>query len=853
MNEGYYSGFGVNFVMVEMQRNNTELEEGEAFYCYKDDDDDNIDLDSLSYIIVDGMQACIFILPDERIQHVLGHFRKEFEGGIFPERLGAKFGDYGSFLPTYERSPRWQSCPKDPEKHHSSQKFPSNIHMAAAFYNSKAPSNMPPSMRLGTASHKVLASQDTRVTSVNNTGISLNKVAEKCSLKDDCTNKSKKLTDQRMLISQIKVKSDSLAKKNAEIYSGLGLDDSPSSSTENSHKESEDMPRVSQDSPVESPATIVQVEDVFYFYETLKDMLSSGVLISPLHDSLLYLIRKEKSFRDRRPISSLNGHQEHYSMSTDESDSVAGDSHLLKKRKVTVIDQSEKHHMNGNCSDNDMTLHMKKRLGNRTPDRKDFLSNDLRRTPLSSSICDGEMAEVTGKAIEVFKEVNKNGVECRMVSTEAVKEISLESISDQDFDKIEKQNTGSSFTKKVSADPKNISNCNTSAISKRIKSDEMKYKVDQDTQKCDTNQTKVKSERKNESKGEQGPRKVVTDAEKDIFGTSNNVMVNDRKFTSIGVTSSKSKMHKVKSLKDNKVRDCDRGSPKRKPQRKVDGIDPTDGPPLNKATVNCNLNHVEKNASRVKVKERASGNKVVNQLTAAPCAKDTPGAFPDAENKPTSEMVLSSSAGAPQLIEEDWVCCDICQKWRLLPMGLKPDQLPEKWLCSMLYWLPGMNRCSISEEETTKALYALYQMPIFEGQSNMQIDATGPEIGVKSVDTLQLCPIHKKPSSDVMLDQGRKKQGSNEKAKSGINSDRHQLSNTEKNNAQESVKNRSLNDMNEWPAGSKRMKKSNSQNLSRLNNLIEEKNSHKTKEYRMNGEYANVVVKSVQVTQIRLD
>lgn len=31
---------------------NIEFEEGEAFFCYKDDDDDdNTDLDSLSYIV----------------------------------------------------------------------------------------------------------------------------------------------------------------------------------------------------------------------------------------------------------------------------------------------------------------------------------------------------------------------------------------------------------------------------------------------------------------------------------------------------------------------------------------------------------------------------------------------------------------------------------------------------------------------------------------------------------------------------------------------------------------------------------------------------------------------------------
>lgn len=34
-----------------------------------------------------------------------------------------------------------------------------------------------------------------------------------------------------------------------------------------------------------------------------------------------------------------------------------------------------------------------------------------------------------------------------------------------------------------------------------------------------------------------------------------------------------------------------------------------------------------------------------------------------------------------------WVCCDKCQKWRLLPLGTSDEGLPEKWVCSMLDWL----------------------------------------------------------------------------------------------------------------------------------------------------------------------
>ncbi|XP_061349135.1 cysteine-tryptophan domain-containing zinc finger protein 7-like [Gastrolobium bilobum] len=798
-----------------------EFEEGEA-YCYKHVDD-NIDLDSLSYI-------------DERIQHVLGHFRKDFEGAVSAKHLGPKFGDYGSFLPTCERSPPFRSHTKTPQRHYSSTKSPSNLHMETAFHNSKAPSNMP-LMRLGTASHNAHPFHNLRGPSVDvsvkkDAGISSNAVMEKCTSKDDCANKSENSTDQRTL----KLRINMLAKDKAAIYSGLGLDNSPSSSMGNSPEESEGLPLVSQETPEKSPTGIVQVMTSF--------TIPGGVLISPLHDSLLYLIRKENVIGDSRPMSSCNGHQEHFSVSTDESDSLVGDRHLLKKRKVGMVGQSEKQHTNDNCSENDMTLHMKKRLGNSTPDRKEFLSYDLKCTPLSSSIGDaGETVEYSGKAFEVSKEVNKDGLECRMVSIEAVKEDSLESISGQGFEKIERKNTGNRFMKKVlehkpeisqnnkSTNLKNNGKCNAFLFSKKAEHDAVKCKVDLDTQKRETTQKgKATYEGKTNSKGKWSPGKVMSAAKKDITGASNNAMVTDKKSAGFGDTSCKSKMLKIKSLKGNKVRDFLKG---KKSERKVDGIDPADCPPINKATINANLDNIEeKGVHRVKVKEQPSGHKVDNQLLDVPSVKDDTSAFPIAESQPTLEMVPPPAAAAPQLIE-DWVCCDSCEKWRLLPTGLKPDQLPDKWLCSMMYWLPGMNRCDILEEETTKAIYNLCQMPISEGQSNVQSHATGPENG--AADALQFDLNHKKSSSGVMFDLGKKKRGIKEKTKSGINNDIHQLSNRAKNHAQESGKNRSLNDMNQQPADSNCLKKSSSKHLSGLNNLIEEKGIPKEKEKQMNG------------------
>jgi hypothetical protein len=64
-----------------------------------------------------------------------------------------------------------------------------------------------------------------------------------------------------MLKVRIKVGSDNLStQKNAAIYSGLGLDVSPSSSLDDSPSESDEMSHEPQDACLESPAHILQVK-----------------------------------------------------------------------------------------------------------------------------------------------------------------------------------------------------------------------------------------------------------------------------------------------------------------------------------------------------------------------------------------------------------------------------------------------------------------------------------------------------------------------------------------------------------------------------------------------------------------
>ncbi|XP_065863631.1 cysteine-tryptophan domain-containing zinc finger protein 7 isoform X2 [Euphorbia lathyris] len=193
-----------------------------------------------------------------------------------------------------------------------------------------------------------------------------------------------------------------------------------------------------------------------------------------------------------------------------------------------------------------------------------------------------------------------------------------------------------------------------------------------------------------------------------------------------------------------------------------------------------------------------------------------------AGNSLASEVAPPAPNPNPGLILDHWVCCDSCQKWRLLPYDTLPEHLPKKWLCSMLNWLPGKNRCDISEEETTKAL-------IDEGETTKALDAvyqkrmqndtsrTTSGVHVQHVNhTLQSLNSLAGPT------QAKKKHGLKEIAKEGISSGMMRSSNSLNNHLQESVKSRSRNNMNQPPAEANLVNKSRFYTLSKSQNLVAE-------------------------------
>ncbi|CAN6312784.1 unnamed protein product [Urochloa humidicola] len=239
-----------------------ELEEGEA----RSDSDSEGFLDpdvALSYI-------------DEKLQHVLGHFQKEFEG-VSAKNSGSKYSGYGSFLPTYQLSPLL----------HQSR----SPHIAANISTSRS-SYQPSTERMDQNPSMVAVESISRN---NGSGAPSNShllKKERCSITNDEEVAGSDSLDSSFNGSDLKsvkvwtkvCSNNELPRKTAAIYSGLGLDISSSSSMEESPDKLGGLSPEFSNVLYESPRTILQVMTCF--------PVPGGFLLSPLHSNLLQLTGK---------------------------------------------------------------------------------------------------------------------------------------------------------------------------------------------------------------------------------------------------------------------------------------------------------------------------------------------------------------------------------------------------------------------------------------------------------------------------------------------------------------------------------------------------------------------------------
>ncbi|XP_010259693.1 PREDICTED: uncharacterized protein LOC104599025 [Nelumbo nucifera] len=863
--KGLGLGFGVGGEMEE-----TELEEGEA--CYYQGGDTSIDPDvALSYI-------------DEKLQDVLGHFQKDFEGGVSAENLGAKFGGYGSFLPTYQRSPSILSHPRSPEKvqNYSAPRSPNNFLSEVGCQNSTVPSSASSQERPERASLSTVPPSISRASSVDN---SVKRDPCSYSTRDagehtpnqEPPHRSVPInsSDQKTLKVRIKVGPDNLAaRKNAEIYSGLGLDISPSSSFEDSPAESGGISPESHDSLDKSPMRILQIMTSF--------SVPGGQLLSPLPDSLLHLMEKEKLLGDGRVGPARKGSRDNSLMEADDPSSMRRDGKLLGDKKMKPVEKNgrsvEVKNENAKDSSNDISALLKKEIDIETPAGRELVSNALKISIISNLKCPiGETAKGVFKASDISREANKDVVKDKYFSPDFAKEEGLELASSQDLNRVEKRSLKMSSTDKVCEDKKDSfykdasferkkdrskdeSVCGTS----KVESDALKGGKDlnggsvnppkqkvglkstsQEQDGANIPQWKEQSSSggKRKSKGSQSNGIPPADLHKERLRVdSGSVVKEKRKNTSTGDYSSKSKIDGTKLHKEKgKIRDGYRdvlGDVKvEQSECRLDSVEmPFKDRQKNKKTEAFDK---EFQTSADKTKERSIGKKPDSSLTHVEHQKAAPMTAPAlVENGPISDG--ASATVAAVLIQDNWVCCDKCQKWRLLPYGIEPEHLPKKWKCSMLTWLPGMNRCNISEEETTKAVQA-YQAPfaLLGNQNNLQAQPNIVATGVNLVDVQNLGQNNQDSSLVGLSAGGKKKHGLKEASISNSTSVIN-FSNSSKKNQQSSVKSRSLNDVTNSPLESSLANRPGFQQSNKSGDFAGEKHMHKQKEkYKLPEHYSD--------------
>ncbi|KAJ1412647.1 Zinc finger, CW-type [Sesbania bispinosa] len=786
----------------------SELEEGEACsYQNHEDYDATVDPDvALSYI-------------DEKLQDVLGHFQKDFEGGVSAENLGSKFGGYGSFLPTYQRSPVW-SLPKTPQKIHSQStpKSPKNLHPEGGQGDAVQCSTGAQSLRLGPGS-----ATSSRLTAIKGLplddgtnqekGTAITSAEALTSSKYDTRTTS--ISDQKTLKVRIKMGPDNLStRKNAAIYSGLGLDVSPSSSLDDSPSESEGISRGPPDAPFESPTSILKITT------TLPELLS------PLLDDLIELTEKEMRARDSIPGLVHMDDPESAGMLLNESSIVKGDRKLPGGKKVKSLEgyESSMEIKGGNKknSRNDVVVLSRKEQGTDALIMEELVSKTMKLPILSSSysFSDDSVKAVDGPC-DSLKDANK-GMVREKTSDQAQKEqtepTSIEvngfaerakgssgrkvvgdkvSHDDSSFSTVKDNPQGDKICNSIIAES-NVSKVRAASNSECI---EPPKKANQRGGLCeqDSMTLPVTTEHpfpggKKKTKGSHGTVVIEREKENMKVGSSS---VPKTKRSSDDSSASKNETEDVKVQKSlGKARDTykDFFGELDEDEDRIDSLETPYEDKLKESEV------VERTpTTNCKPKERSGGKKADKPLTADLYPKTATNVWcpgnahgTGAENGKGVPVMLP-----PVQMEDNWVQCDRCHKWRLLPAGTNPDNLPEKWLCSMLNWLPDMNRCSFSEDETTKALIALYQGPPLDGQRNLQ-NVSGSVMVGGTMATFQH-PDQHQLNNDLNAVPGGKKKIVKEILASTNKDGFSQSSYSLKKNSQSTVKSISLNDVNKSP------------------------------------------------------
>ncbi|KAF3790367.1 hypothetical protein EJ110_NYTH13329 [Nymphaea thermarum] len=733
----------------------SELEEGEAC-SYRDEDcgvhEPNVDVD-LSYIQLIPSQ-------DDRIMNVLGHFQKDFEGSVCAKNLGAKFGDYGSFLPTYQRSPlilshsggsaRVQHSSTPSRGDQPSESTRQNLtHQASA---SLAARSIPAPTSTQTVAS--VTSLDASVRKDPGAHVSIHCAAESS---PKCEPVKTSNGNGQSLKVRFKVQQENIsARNNADIYSGLGLI-SPSSSLEDSLDYSGELSPDIREAPDESPNTILEVMTSL--------AIQNAPLLSPLSDGLLHLMEKEKVLH--RDVKSGTG-QKNGTDAPAVFDLPSGkDLKGQTVRTIRPVDKpgksNEVNHASSTIEEKNVSLIVKKESDVDALDGKErvldaskpLLLAITREKEKAKKVGDksGKPVEVKhtsdtsdekGFASSIKKEINIDIPEA--IEEEEPKEVpaspGINRAGKIEIEKVpakEKLTFKTNLSGKLREDQKepffkdnaelrkdmkvkndvkfNASNdfvqeikCSSSFMdSPKPKSTERHFAHDTADQKAEEGKDFLVKKQKDS----QSNRKSASDSLKEKSKSAQ--FKHRKKGTHAGddILETHLDLMRLKELNKRVDRDFQNGPTRDVKNEHVESrLDSFNSYVTDKIAVKHPerepYEHLVKPNERIEARRFETVSDIgLNGQAAAPS---------------TAANGLVSDADS-----DHWVCCDKCQKWRLHPEHIS---LPKKWICSMQSWLPGLNKCSVAEQEAINAFYALYRV------QDHQNGLHAPGSGTVSVATL---------------------------------------------------------------------------------------------------------------------
>lgn len=397
---------------------------------------------------------------------------------------------------------------------------------------------------------------------------------------------------------------------------------------------------------------------------------TGDMLLSPLHPSLLHLTAKRNSHANTKLYIPVKVHRNDSAVSVDNSASK-----VIKDRKRRFVGGI------GNVKEANLGVGVnyvsnpisptRKRTKFETLEEKQRVSSDLKRKSLSSPACNsGESSNGVFRINQVKRKAEKDvPPKKRIIKKDWVKDrVCVESVKlmhGRNGAKYDQQESKSGLMERIRGQG--------TKSSERDISDDIRRPG---RAKCDrvytSSKDQLESERKintnsnvnNQPKEKVGP--TYTQNKQDGVGQIGGFkkLPLDDKIKSKGRQSGS---QLISHLRDERLRSDNIFKSKERPQKNVAKL------PAGKEDMND-----------MRLQRRA--NKMDSLMRSSCDCMTKDHNIEMGTEKDATDVVAHLDGQASESVDE-WVQCDSCDTWRLLPYGIKAEQLPDNWLCSMLDWL----------------------------------------------------------------------------------------------------------------------------------------------------------------------